>query len=204
MPRTGASSIASRLRTLAAEGLPVYITEYEVKLADDDAQRETWRQQFPVFWESPAVHGVTLWGYVQGTMWRAEGFLVLRDGSERRAMVWLREYLAGIPGSGVGGNGDAPSGFQLFQNHPNPFNPTTRISFTLGERGIVRLEVFDMTGRTIATLIHGPMTGGTHAADWSGMADSGEIAASGLYGFRLTVSAAGRIRCATRKMTLLR
>jgi len=201
---TGASAIGSKLRILAAEGLPVYITEYDVKLADNDAQRETYRQQFPVFWENPAVRGVTLWGYVQGSMWRTEAFLVRRDGSERPALEWLREYLADLPGSGVGGNRPVLSGFQLFQNHPNPFNPATHISFTLGAPGIVRLDVFDMTGRTVATLLHGAMTEGPHAADWSGTADSGEIAASGLYGFRLIVSAAGRTGCATRKMMIVR
>lgn len=96
------------------------------------------------------------------------------------------------------------TGFQLFQNHPNPFNPCTRIPFTLGEPGIIRLEVFDMTGRTIATLLDGPMTAGPHTADWSGTADSGEIAASGLYGFRLAVTSAGRTHYATGKMMLIR
>jgi outer membrane protein assembly factor BamB len=101
-------------------------------------------------------------------------------------------------------NSEASVAFELVGNYPNPFNPSTRIPFTLGAPGIVRLEVFDMTGRTIATLLQGPMTGGPHVADWSGTSDSGEIAASGHYGFRLTVSAAGRTVCATRKMTLVR
>jgi len=92
------NTIINNLDKLAATGLPIYISEYEVAIADDNQQLAVYQEQFPVFWEHPAVDGVTLWGYIEGDMWRADGYLVSADGTkERPALKWLREYLGGDP-----------------------------------------------------------------------------------------------------------
>ncbi|NJO00465.1 MAG: 1,4-beta-xylanase [Bacteroidia bacterium] len=88
-----ASTIQNTLNQMDDLNLPLYITEYDVHVADDNAQRDVWAAQFPVFWEHPAVKGVTLWGYKQGQMWRSNGYLLRTDGSERPSMTWLRNYL---------------------------------------------------------------------------------------------------------------
>lgn len=70
------------------------------------------------------------------------------------------------PGSAVDGTRSAPQGFRLFQNDPNPFNPSTRIRFSLGRRSHVRLNVFDTRGRWIDTLADGVMESGPQQMTW--------------------------------------
>jgi|FLOH01.1.fsa_nt_gi hypothetical protein len=61
-----------------------------------------------------------------------------------------------------------PSAFELNQNYPNPFNPNTNIPFTLEEEGMVKLIVYDVVGREVATLVNENMTSGTHVVSFSG------------------------------------
>ncbi|WP_438022547.1 endo-1,4-beta-xylanase [Sorangium sp. So ce233] len=78
---------------LAATGLPVYITEYDIDLADDDLQRQVMEEQFTIFYNHSAVKGITLWGYVVGTTWRSNTGLLHPDGTPRPAMAWLMDFL---------------------------------------------------------------------------------------------------------------
>lgn len=88
-----ASQLQSNLDRLATEtGLPVYITEYDVNLSNDQAQRDVFAAQFPIFWNSSAVHGVTLWGWISGRTWMASTGLVTGT-TPRPAMTWLMGYL---------------------------------------------------------------------------------------------------------------
>ncbi len=92
--RVDASVIAGNLNTIAATGVPIYISEMDIDGPTDDVQLQDYQRIFPIFWENPAVRGITLWGYVPG-MWRtAEGaYLALSNGAERPALVWLRAYV---------------------------------------------------------------------------------------------------------------
>jgi endo-1,4-beta-xylanase len=83
----------SNLDRLAETGLPIYVTEYDVNIADDTLQYLKYREQFPVIWEHPGVAGVTLWGYIQGRIWRKDSYLIMKDGSKRQSMKWLSEYV---------------------------------------------------------------------------------------------------------------
>ena len=71
--------------------------------------------------------------------------------------------------------------FGLAQNMPNPFNPKTTIAFALTEPGDVTLEVYDVAGRRVVTLLDRHMDAGAHRAHWDGMTSEGERAASGFY-----------------------
>jgi endo-1,4-beta-xylanase len=82
------------LDRLVATGLPVYITEFDINEADDNVQLQNYQTYFPLFWENSGVSGMTLWGYVQGDVWKTNAYLVRSDGSERPALQWLRRYLA--------------------------------------------------------------------------------------------------------------
>lgn len=91
--------------------------------------------------------------------------------------------------------------FHLGANYPNPFNPDTRIQFSLPAGGSVELDVFDGRGRLVRRLIPGHHhSAGTHTALWDGRNDGGESVASGVYFYRLR--AGGRL--ATRRMVLLK
>jgi len=88
-----------------------------------------------------------------------------------------------------------PTQHQLHNNYPNPFNPTTKISFSLSKSDQIKLEVFDLSGRIISTLIQGDMSAGTHHVTF----DAANLA-SGVYLYRLT----GNQFTQTSKMTLVK
>jgi hypothetical protein len=93
-----------------------------------------------------------------------------------------------------------PTGFALHQNYPNPFNPTTTLSFSLPEAGAVKLEIFNVIGQKVATVVDGQCAAGEHRVEWSGIADNGENVSSGVYLYRLTTAE----HQATRKMVMLK
>jgi|GEM_PF-601198 len=80
---------------------------------------------------------------------------------------------------------DLPTEFALEENYPNPFNPTTTIQFALPEDASVTLEVYDATGRLVATLINSQLSAGRYESIWNGRNDAGSTVASGVYLYRL-------------------
>jgi flagellar hook assembly protein FlgD len=71
--------------------------------------------------------------------------------------------------------------------YPNPMNPTTRIQFTNEtEGGKVTLQIFDVTGRLVKTLVNGNLTAGPHEVVWDGTTDSGSSTPSGMYFYKMT------------------
>jgi hypothetical protein len=90
--------------------------------------------------------------------------------------------------------------FQLGQNVPNPFNPTTQIQFELPEAGEVELFVFDVRGRRVTTLFAGHADAGRHMVTWNGLSATGEHAASGVYYYTLRLGKTTQ----TRRMLLLK
>ncbi len=93
-----------------------------------------------------------------------------------------------------------PVAFRLKQNYPNPFNPETTIRYQIGKRSPVRLEIYNLVGQRVRTLVHTTLEAGSYAARWDGRNDEGVSAASGVYMYRLR---AGEFM-ATRKMLLIR
>jgi hypothetical protein len=94
---------------------------------------------------------------------------------------------------------DIAEGYSLSQNFPNPFNPTTVISFTLGTQDLAsvqtRLAVYDALGREVAVLVDEPMSAGAHSVTF----DASHLA-SGVYIYVLT---SGEVRL-THTMTLVK
>ena len=95
---------------------------------------------------------------------------------------------------------DVASDLLLRQNYPNPFNPQTTIAFSVPEAGPVRLLIYDVTGRSVRTLVDGRLTAGPHAVPWDGRDDLRRPVSSGVYYCRLECGA-GTV---TRKMVLLK
>jgi len=90
---------------------------------------------------------------------------------------------------------------RLFQNEPNPFNPTTTIRFDVADGGgHVALQVFDVRGRLVRTLVDERLDGGDKSAVWDGRDGHGDPVATGIYLYRL--NAPGFTE--TRKMLLLK
>ena len=88
----------ANLDLLASTGLPIYVSELDIDGPTDAIQLEDYKRVFPVFWQHPAVKGITLWGFRPG-LWRtAQGACLVRDnGIERPAMKWLRNYVQITP-----------------------------------------------------------------------------------------------------------
>ncbi len=84
--------ITSNLDLLATTGLPIYATEFDIAGPTDQVHLEEYQRRFPLFWEHPAVEGITLWGYRPG-LWVSSGNLLDLHGVERPAMTWLKGYV---------------------------------------------------------------------------------------------------------------
>lgn len=93
LEQVSGSEVQRNLDLLASAGLPIYISELDVNYADDARQANKLRQLFSIFWNHPAVAGVTHWGYREGAMWRENAWLLNSDGTERPALEWLNCYL---------------------------------------------------------------------------------------------------------------
>lgn len=93
-----------------------------------------------------------------------------------------------------------PSVDHLAQNHPNPFNPATSITYDMARPGHVRIAIFDVSGRPIATLIDRQQEAGRHTISWDGTNGEGTAMSSGVYFYMMRTPA----YAATRKMVLLR
>ena len=78
-----------------------------------------------------------------------------------------------------------PLAFGVFQNAPNPFNPSTVIRFDLAGAAPVTLKVFDVSGALVATLVDDQLPAGHHQAVWHGRDDQGRTVSSGAYFYRI-------------------
>lgn len=85
-------------------------------------------------------------------------------------------------------------------NYPNPFNPTTRIDYSLQNSTQINLSVYDIAGRLVKTLYNGTQTSGNHFEVWDGTDNSGKATASGIYFSRISHS--GGVE--TSKMLMLK
>jgi hypothetical protein len=93
-----------------------------------------------------------------------------------------------------------PKPLTLYQNHPNPFNPSTTISFFLPDRTTIVLEIFDVGGRKVRTLVSGVKAPGRHVITWDGRNEAGVSVGSGIYCCRLQ----GGKKTLTKKMVVIR
>ncbi len=75
--------------------MPMYSTEYDIGTTDDQLQLQRYQEQIPYMWEADYCAGITLWGYIYGHTWTTDGNSgLIRDGKDRPAMTWLRNYMA--------------------------------------------------------------------------------------------------------------
>ncbi|MCL4708618.1 T9SS type A sorting domain-containing protein [bacterium] len=116
----------------------------------------------------------------------------------KAAMAWIAKQTTGVADEA---SGSLPTQFMLQQNYPNPFNPSTAITYQLPLNSEVKLAVYNIAGQLVRKLVDGErQSAGAHTITWDGKDESGKLAASGVYVYRLeTVS-----RVDSQKMILLR
>ena len=85
------------------------------------------------------------------------------------------------------GDEAVPTRFTVFQNHPNPFNPMTTISFSVPENaGVVSLAIYDVSGRLVRHLENSQLSAGQYSRVWDGRDATGRTVSSGAYFYRLS------------------
>lgn len=183
------SLLRSNLNSLSEIGLPIQATELDIdgnpSLGDDESEQvqlERYQSIFPVFWEHPWVEGVTLWGWRPG-MWRSDQEAYIFEQRPKEAFEWLEAYVDTASIVAVSNERlvqELPSGFSLKQNYPNPFNPTTKISYTIPSASNVTVQIYDITGRLIETLVSGQKPAGNHTETFNASGLS-----SGIYIYRI-------------------
>jgi hypothetical protein len=94
----------------------------------------------------------------------------------------------------------APEEYNLSDAYPNPFNPTTTLSFSIPTEGVVSLNIYDMTGRLVSTLVDGNLEQGYHSIIWNGMDSNGHAVSSGMYIYSLK----GEGVSITKKMVMMK
>ena len=118
-------------------------------------------------------------------LWSEAFYLVVKrvTGSGTATLTVSRVPNA-VPGEG-GADGEVPATTALGRNMPNPFNPRTTISFAVSRPQRVRISVYDLTGRQVATLADTPYGAGYYSVVWDGMDAVGRAVASGTYVVRM-------------------
>ncbi len=104
-------------------------------------------------------------------------------------------------------NGQAglPTQYALHQNYPNPFNPETQIVYDLPQTGLVTVEIYNLLGQKVRTLLSQNQVAGVHMVRWAGMNDAGQPVSSGVYLVQIQVRSQGKTAFqAVKKMMLMR
>ena len=99
-----------------------------------------------------------------------------------------------------GQDSEIPQTTKLYGNYPNPFNPETSISFGLAEKSNVKIEIYNILGQKVKTLINNKLDAGNHSVKWTGLDSSNHKVASGVYFYKLKTNNYSN----TKKMLILK
>ena len=120
-------------------------------------------------------------GFEQGlTAETSDGSLVIGDLQVKDYPIILRmasPTLTGILAEGL----ESPAAYELGDNYPNPFNPTTSIAFQIPARSGVSIKIYNLLGQEIRDLVQKDLNAGLHRIEWSGLDNEGRVAATGMY-----------------------
>ncbi|MCX6160481.1 MAG: T9SS type A sorting domain-containing protein [Ignavibacteriae bacterium] len=95
---------------------------------------------------------------------------------------------------------ELPSGFELGQNFPNPFNPSTEIHFSVPKNDFVTIRIYDITGKEVYKLVDQKLAAGSYSIKWNSFDNSGDYVSSGVYFYRMISGSFA----STKKMMLIR
>jgi len=105
----------------------------------------------------------------------------------------------------ITGTNDIPTlNTALHSNYPNPFNPVTNIAYSVKEAGIVTLEVYNIKGQLVKTLVNELKETGTHTVTWSGTDNSNKSVSSGVYFYKMVADSNIGRYTSTKKMILMK
>jgi flagellar hook assembly protein FlgD len=145
---------------------------------------ETWAGDSSV--HSFVDYGSPYDGIYTSEMWRYQGMKI---------NFIAHDSIKGVITNRLGVNEAVPTAFSVAQNVPNPFNPTTIITFNLAKTGKVTVDVFNVAGQKVASLVNGSVNAGSHSVTWNASKFS-----AGVYFYTVKSGVVSR----TMKMTLLK
>jgi len=148
------NTMRSVLSILAATGLPIHVSELDITGApniSEESQYQIYQAKFPVLWEHEAVIGITLWGYITGTTWVTGTGIVEQNGTERKAMVWLKNYMASAA-SKVPNKFESATAVDPIENDPADFtlypNPAIDYLYIQGNEK-KDITIYDTMGKKL-------------------------------------------------------
>lgn len=194
LPPTGAFD--ARFETVEA-GYLVQVHEAAAEVAEFPVRLQAVNFPVTVSWNVTSDAGYRLTDGANGSLFRSrplagKGSMVISNRSVNRLVV------------GMGGEA-VPTEFALLQNYPNPFNPSTTVKFALPEASRVTIEVYNLLGQRVTTLVSDAMPAGFHSVKWDGTSGAGQQVGSGVYFVRFAATAAdGRAHTDVRKAVLMK
>jgi hypothetical protein len=139
--------------------------------------------------------------YYDGTSAKWINLVATNSAANFQQNLRIRAMVTSVSGLvSVEPRASVPNKFELGQNYPNPFNPTTTIRYTVPVQTRVRLRVFDLIGREVASLVDEEEVSGNYVVTWHGTDNNGKSLASGVYFYKLD----GSGQQITKKMMLLK
>ena len=156
-----ATILQDALDNMASLGVPVYVTEMDMKSdpISEAGQLANYQNAFPVYWNHPAVAGITLWGYVEGQTWSTGTGLLNSNGTERSTMTWLKSFLADQPNVGYPFYDGRITSSKMVETENNLSvypNPVTSGKITVESNTgeiIDLIQIFDIQGKIVKTIL---------------------------------------------------
>ncbi|MCB2231484.1 fibronectin type III domain-containing protein [bacterium] len=189
------------------DGVDGWASSYEIRYDTDSITSGTWSSA-TVFASAPtpdsagSTETLTLTGLTPGTVYYV-GIIAYDEENNPSGLSNISSAEAFFEFStGTGDEDDPtlPGDFALTQNYPNPFNPTTQIDYAVPVRSDVRIEVFNVRGQLVRTLVDEVKATGFYTVEWDGRGNGNTEVASGIYLYRIV---AGEFR-ETKKMIMLK
>jgi len=203
------------------QGLTMYGTDNRITLEDQDGDgiyTGIWPLEPPTFYQlcyrvvyqSESGDILNGGGRLQGRRYYqyihpvSIGSVTWPASFELPEMLWMNDSLTveDPPQLVVGVEGEEliPGDYSVSQNYPNPFNPTTSVSYTLPVQSKVKVQIFDITGSLITTLLNVEQTAGIHNITWNGKNNADMQVSTGIYFMRFSAD----VYTKTIKMMLLK
>ena len=156
-----ANTLQNALNSMAKSGVPIYVTEYDLKGKPESEtnQMNGYKTSFPVYWNHPAVAGISLWGYVEGATWASGTGILNSNGTERLAMSWIKSYMENLPDVGYPFSDGKTTEIKgtiinhIFKVYPNPvINGIVTIEINSPEN-IRSVEIIGFDGKIVKSVI---------------------------------------------------